>query len=83
VFIFALIYAPGKENISKVRKIIAFIGMAAVNTFGYYLAGVVIYGNWVSGLLAIPMNILQSAAGVAIFFVLYPLLLKITKRGKE
>jgi len=33
---------------------------------GYYIAEVIMYGNWLIPLVAIPMNILQFAVGAVI-----------------
>ncbi|MEA4923060.1 MAG: ECF transporter S component [Eubacteriaceae bacterium] len=47
---------------------------------GYYLAESIMYGNWVTPLMSIPMNILQFAVGAAIATILATALYKTPAR---
>lgn len=74
-----------KEGASSMKlRIMEVIGMIIGGAFmcaGYYLAESIMYGNWATPLLAIPMNIVQFVAGVVIATVLVNALYK-TPAGK-
>lgn len=64
------IEAALKKGMSKTgMRVMEIIGMAIggfVMCAGYYLAEGIMYGNWVTPLLSVPMNILQFAVGMVI-----------------
>lgn len=54
-----------KPNSGKVRLILAVLVAAVIKVAGYYIAEVVIYGNWVAPVTSIPGNLVQiGVAGV-------------------
>ncbi|MBQ9971936.1 MAG: ECF transporter S component [Firmicutes bacterium] len=70
----AEIASKQKENshkaVSRVSLIIGMIIGGAVMTFGYYIAEGVIYGSFVTALLAIPWNVGQFVTGMILAMVL-------------
>lgn len=66
----ALCYSSKKDKIVCVRNIIAFIPTAIITIVGYYLAEVMLSGNWVSPILGtMPGNAIQVAGSIVIFLV--------------
>ncbi len=53
----------------------AFVAAGAVNIAGYFIADMVLYGV-AAGIAGLLMNAIQSAAGIAVFFVAFPILSK-------
>ncbi len=64
------IQAALKKNFGRCKTLLMeVIGMVLGGAFmvaGYYIAEVIMYGNWLIPLVAIPMNILQFAVGAVI-----------------
>ena len=52
------------------RNMFAVIPAAVICIGGYYLAAVILYGDWGAALIDIPTNALQSVASAALFLFL-------------
>lgn len=58
----------GKKIVTK-RNIIAAVAAGAICVAGYYLTEVVIYRNFLSPLVEIPANLIQTGASAAIYIL--------------
>jgi len=69
-----------KKNISGFypRIILGMISCGSWMIIGYYFAEYFLYGNAISPVFMIPMNLLQLAAGIIIAVITAPVLLKIS-----
>jgi len=52
------------------RNFLALAAAAVISMGGYYLAGVVIFGNWISPIYFIPGNLIQSIGSTAVFIII-------------
>ncbi|MCI8669084.1 MAG: ECF transporter S component [Lachnospiraceae bacterium] len=72
-------YTMGKimgRSYSMSRIIIAIISAGIIKIAGYYIAEVILYGNFATPLTSIPGNILQISAAAVIVIPIAPLLKK-------
>lgn len=67
----AFCYSSKKEKIVNTRNIIGFAPSIVITVGGYYLAEVMISGNWISPIAAtVPGNLIQSIGSIVVFIVL-------------
>lgn len=52
------------------KNIFALLFAALINAGGYYLAEVFLFGNFISPLMSIPLNLLQSTGGALLFVLI-------------
>ncbi|NLX77188.1 MAG: ECF transporter S component [Clostridiaceae bacterium] len=79
IIIFAvIIYLAKKQNVKGIGAggVIGMLSSGACMVTGYYLAEFILYGNPVSPVFSVPMNLLQLLAGIAITTAIAPALLK-------
>lgn len=62
------------------RIILAMIAVSAIKIVGYYLAEVILYGNWVAPITSVPGNLVQMGVGSVIVLVVIGPILKIARR---
>ena len=62
------------------RIILAMIIVSAIKIVGYYLAEVILYGNWMAPITSVPGNLVQMGVGSVIVLVVIGPILKITRR---
>ena len=62
------------------RIILAMIMVSAIKIVGYYLAEVILYGNWMAPITSVPGNLVQMGVGSVIVLVVIGPILKITRR---
>ena len=62
------------------RIILAMIMVSAIKIVGYYLAEVILYGNWVAPITSVPGNLVQMGVGSVIVLVVIGPILKIARR---
>ncbi len=55
-----------KEKHRTINAIIGFLLAALIDVGGYYLAEVIIYGNWIAALEVIPAEIILNIVGIAV-----------------
>ena len=56
------------------------IMVSAIKIVGYYLAEVILYGNWMAPITSVPGNLVQMGVGSVIVLVVIGPILKITRR---
>ena len=56
------------------------IMVSAIKIVGYYLAEVILYGNWRAPITSVPGNLVQMGVGSVIVLVVIGPILKITRR---
>lgn len=71
----SLFCRKGRASVLKIAY--AMTVATLINTLGYYLAGAVIYQNFFTGLPAVPLTVLQSLGGAAVYLILYKFVKKI------
>lgn len=64
--VFLLGYFINKANNKSINTILGFVIAAVIDVGGYYLAGVVIYGNWITAFEIVPTEIILNLAGIAL-----------------
>lgn len=69
-----------EKNRGFVWKIVAVLVATVIKIAGYYIAEVIMYGNWITPTLSIPGNILQMAAGAVIALLMVQPLQTIVKK---
>ena len=62
------------------RIILAMIVVTAIKIIGYYLAEVILYGNWAAPITSVPGNLVQMGVGSLIVLVVIGPILKIARR---
>jgi len=86
IFVFILVFGALVYWIVKKRNIQffnprIFLGMISCGSWmiiGYYFTEYILYGNAVSPIFSIPMNLLQLSAGIIIAVITAPVLLKVS-----
>lgn len=66
----ALLFTGRKPTIITKRNILALLPAMVLCVGGYYLAGSLIYGSFITPLADIPTNLVQSAASSALYIFL-------------
>ncbi len=70
----AALFTSLKPRIVNKHNMIALVPAAVLCVGGYYLAAVLLYGDWGAALVDIPTNLIQSAASAALYiFVAFSL----------
>ncbi|WP_242823593.1 ECF transporter S component [Thermoclostridium stercorarium] len=79
IIMFAIIlYMVRKKNIEGigVGVILGMLSSGAVMVIGYYIADFILYGNPISPVFSVPMNLIQLLIGIVITVAIAPALLK-------
>lgn len=71
----AMCFTYKSEKVINVRNIIGSVAAGVINIVGYYFAEVILYGNWIAPLLAIPTGGLVQSGGGMLVFILVGVLL--------
>lgn len=66
----AACFTSAKSTVLCRRNVIAAFGAGAVCIVGYYLAEVILFGNWITPLLTIPTGGLVQSGGGTVLFLL-------------
>lgn len=69
-----------EKNDSLFHIVIALAVALIVKVVGYYLAEIILYGNWISPLTSIPGNVIQVSVGALITLLCIGTLKKATKQ---
>lgn len=79
IIIFAIIlYFARKQNAQVIRAgvVLGMLSSGACMVIGYYFAEYILYGNPISPVFSVPMNLVQLVTGIVITIALAPALLK-------
>ncbi|MGN0172503.1 MAG: TIGR04002 family protein [Acutalibacteraceae bacterium] len=71
----AMCFTYKSEKVINVHNIIGSVAAGVINIVGYYFAEVILYGNWITPLLAIPTGGLVQSGGGMLVFILVGVLL--------
>lgn len=66
----AAAFTVKKDNIINARNIIGIVPAAVICVAGYYIASVILYGDFGAALSDVPTNIVQSVSSAALFIFL-------------
>lgn len=88
IMIFAIIlYFVKKQNAKNIGAgvILGMLSSGACMVIGYYFAEFILYGNPISPVFSVPMNLIQLIAGIVITIAIAPALLKANEffEGKD
>jgi len=79
IIIFAIIlYMVKKQNVKGIGTgvVLGMLSSGACMVIGYYFAEFILYGNPISPVFSVPMNLIQLVAGIAITTAIAPALMK-------
>ena len=72
------VIAEKKDN--TLGYLLAILAACVIKVVGYYIAEVLIYGNWVAPVLSIPGNLIQIGVAAVIVLPIAAMLKKILKK---
>ncbi len=75
--------AERREGNSFLFNTLAVLAATAIKVVGYYIAEIILYGNWASPLLSVPGNLVQMGLAAVIALPLISGLKQITKRRQN
>lgn len=78
-----LAFTHKRSKIICRRNLAALIPASVICIGGYYLAAVLLYGSWMTALIDIPSNLIQSTAGAGVFVFLGASLDRVNFKGRR
>jgi hypothetical protein len=85
ILVFAMIYWFTKKQKKTYLDPSMILGMMSAGScmiIGYYIAETILYGNAISPVFSIPMNLVQFVTGIVITILIAPALLKVIPKEK-